>query len=129
MKPLPSAAGLLTCWLLGVSWATAQTPPTAEQLSFFEKKIRPVLATHCYKCHAADAEKIRGELLLDTREGIRKGGLSGPAVVPGNPDKSVLIKAIRHKDEKLKMPQKQKLPDEVIADFERWVKIGRPRFP
>ncbi len=126
MKRVLRALGLLTCCLYGVSRAAAETGPTAEQISFFEKKIRPVLATHCYKCHAADAEKVRGELLLDTREGVRKGGETGPIIVAGNPEKSLLIKALRYKDDKLKMPKKEKLPDEVIADFEQWVKMGAP---
>jgi hypothetical protein len=100
--------------------------PTPEQLAFFEKKIRPVLIDQCYKCHAADAEKVRGGLLLDTREGVHKGGDSGAVVVPGNPDRSALIKAVRYKDEATKMPPKGKLPDEVIADLEAWVKMGAP---
>jgi hypothetical protein len=100
--------------------------PTPEQVAFFEKKIRPVLIDQCYKCHAADAEKIRGGLLLDTREGVHKGGDSGPVVVPGNPDRSALIKAVRYKDEATKMPPKAKLPNEVIADLEAWVKMGAP---
>jgi hypothetical protein len=98
--------------------------PTAEQVAFFEKKIRPVLIEHCYKCHAADAEKVKGGLLLDTREGSLKGGDTGPAVVPGDVAKSLLIKAIRYKDESVQMPPKGKLPDAVVADFERWVKAG-----
>ena len=100
--------------------------PTAEQLAFFEKKVRPALVEHCYKCHAADAEKVRGGLVLDTREGVRKGGDTGPAVVPGSPDRSPLITAVRYQDEATKMPPKAKLPDEVIADFEAWVKMGAP---
>jgi hypothetical protein len=100
--------------------------PTAEQLAFFEKKIRPVLVDHCQKCHSADAEKVKAELYLDTREGVRKGGESGASIVPGNPDRSLLIKAMRHKDESIAMPPKQKLPDNVIADFEAWVKMGAP---
>src|SRR5262249_25132161 len=66
--------------------------PTADQVAFFEKKIRPVLVDQCGKCHSATAEKLKGGLLLDTRDGLRKGGDSGPAVVPGNPDRSTLIK-------------------------------------
>ena len=62
--------------------------PTTEDLAFFEKKIRPVLVQNCYKCHSASSEEVQGELLLDTREGIRKGGLSGHAVVPKNLDES-----------------------------------------
>ncbi len=100
--------------------------PTAEQLTFFEKKIRPVLVEHCYKCHSTEAEKIKGEFLLDTRAGIRTGGTTGPAIVPGNPDRSVLIQGLRHKNPDTAMPPKGKLPDQVIADFEAWVKMGAP---
>jgi hypothetical protein len=100
--------------------------PSAEQIAFFEKKIRPVLVDKCYKCHAADSEKVKAELYLDTREGVRKGGESGAAIVPGNPARSLLIRAIRFKDESMQMPPKAKLPDEVIADFEAWVKMGAP---
>ena len=78
----------------------------AKQIEFFEKKIRPVLVEQCYECHSGQAEKVKGGLLLDTRDGIRKGGDSGPAVVPGEPDESLLIKALRH-DEELKMPPKK----------------------
>ncbi len=100
--------------------------PTPEQLAFFEKKIRPVLAEHCYQCHAQDAKKLRGGLLLDTRDGARHGGDSGPAIVPGAPGKSLLVQAVRHQDKNLQMPPKQKLPDAVIADLEQWVRIGAP---
>jgi len=100
--------------------------PTAEQLAFFEKKIRPVLVESCYNCHSAQAEKVKGELYLDTREGIRKGGATGPSIVAGNPDRSPLIKGMRHKDPDTAMPPKGKLPDAVIADFEAWVKMGAP---
>src|SRR5690242_5326886 len=76
--------------------SNAAESPTAEQISFFEKNIRPVLVKECYGCHSATAEKIRGGLTLDTRDGIRKGGDTGPAVVPGEPKKSLLLKAIKH---------------------------------
>lgn len=92
---------------------------------FFESKIRPVLAEHCYSCHSATAKKIKGGLLLDTRPGWQKGGDSGPAIVPGHPEKSLLIKALHFGDD-LKMPPKAKLPAAVIADFEAWVKMGAP---
>ena len=77
---------------------------TAEGIAFFEKKIRPVLVEHCYKCHSASSEKMKGGLLLDTREGIRKGGESGHAVVPGNLKESLLISALKHDD--FEMPPK-----------------------
>jgi hypothetical protein len=95
-------------------------------IEFFEKKIRPVLVEHCYECHAASAKKVRGGLLLDSRDGVRKGGESGPALVPGEPDKSLLIKAVRYTDAETKMPKKGKLPAAVIADLEAWVKMGAP---
>src|SRR5262249_53930707 len=132
---LPAAlAGLLA---LEMTPADAQPPkggtpaafndkPTPEQLAFFEKKIRPVLVEKCYKCHAADAEKIRAGLTLDTRAGLRKGGDTGPAIVPGNSDRSLLIKALKSSDPDTAMPPKGKLPDDVIADFEAWVKMGAP---
>ncbi|MEW6305676.1 MAG: DUF1553 domain-containing protein [Verrucomicrobiota bacterium] len=109
--------------------AVAERAPTSEELEFFEKKIRPVLAKSCYSCHSADAEKIKGGLVLDTREGIRKGGDTGPSVVPGDVEHSLLIKAIRYDDDELQMPPKKdggKLPSDVIADFEQWVRMGAP---
>src|SRR5439155_14686178 len=103
----------------------APAQPPAE---FFERKIRPVLAEHCYKCHSADAEKakkLKGGLRLDTRDGLRKGGDSGPAVVPGKADESLMVRALRY-DGDLKMPPTKKLPEAIIADFERWVAMGAP---
>ena len=102
---------------------------TAEQRDFFEKKIRPVLSDKCYKCHAENAEKIKGGLTLDTREGIRRGGDNGPAVVPGDLKESLLIDAIHYENKDFAMPPKKsggKLPDDVIKDFEKWVQMGAP---
>jgi hypothetical protein len=103
-----------------------ETAATPEQLAFFEKNIRPVLARECYSCHATTAEKIRGGLALDTREGLRKGGSDGPVIVPGDPKSSLLIRAIKREDANHKMPPKKKLADDVIADFEKWVAMGVP---
>ncbi|WP_064736162.1 PSD1 and planctomycete cytochrome C domain-containing protein [Chthoniobacter flavus] len=103
--------------------------PTADQLAFFEKNIRPVLADKCYKCHSAQSEKVKGGLVLDTREGIRMGGDSGHAVVPGNLKESLLVTALHWQDKDLQMPPEKdggKLPDNVIADFEKWIIIGAP---
>ncbi|HIG80801.1 MAG TPA: hypothetical protein EYQ62_03975, partial [Verrucomicrobiales bacterium] len=88
---LTATAGLALSTLV----LPAQQNPTAAQVDFFEKKIRPVLVQQCYKCHSAKSEKIKGELLLDTKAGTRKGGESGPAVVPRNLRKSLLIEAVR----------------------------------
>ncbi|MCI0699552.1 MAG: DUF1549 domain-containing protein, partial [Planctomycetia bacterium] len=100
--------------------------PTADQLAFFEKKIRPVLVDHCYKCHSAEAEKVKAEFFLDTRDGLRKGAAGGPPIIPGSPEKSKLIAALKHRNPETAMPPKGKLPDSVIADFETWIKMGAP---
>ncbi len=101
--------------------------PTSEGVEFFEKKIRPVLIESCYGCHSAQSKKPQGGLLLDSREALLRGGASGqPAIAPGDPDKSLLIRAIRHTDPKLQMPLGGKLPEAVIRDFEEWVKMGAP---
>ena len=101
--------------------------PTAEELLFFEGKIRPVLVQHCYECHSGEAllnDNLENELFLDSKAGIRKGGVSGPAVVPGETGSSLLIKAIRH--DLFNMPPDTKLAAEVIADFTKWVEMGAP---
>ncbi|MDW8221456.1 MAG: DUF1553 domain-containing protein [Gemmatales bacterium] len=97
-------------------------------LEFFEKKIRPVLVAECYQCHSAQAEKVRGHLRLDSRQAMLQGGSSGaPAVVPGKVEESLLVAALRH--DGLKMPPKKKLPPQVIADFEQWIRLGAPMPP
>ena len=99
---------------------------TPSQSEFFENKIRPLLADNCYKCHSAQSEKVKGGLLLDSRDGVLRGGDSGPVIVPGDPEKSLLIKAVRYTDPDLQMPKKNKLPDESIAALEQWVRMGAP---
>src|SRR5437867_4979890 len=90
----------------------AEISPSAGA-EFFESKIRPVLVDNCFKCHSAAAPKLKANLHLDTREGMLKGGDSeDPAIVPGDPEKSPLIKAIRYTDKDLQMPPKKKLSDE-----------------
>lgn len=108
---------------------SAQEKLSPSQLNFFETKIRPVLVDHCYACHSEEAGEIQGGLLLDSREGIRRGGDSGAAVVPGKLNDSLLISAIRYVNDDLTMPPKDeggKLPDDVIRDFETWVRMGAP---
>jgi hypothetical protein len=95
-------------------------------IDFFEKKVRPILTQHCYGCHSAAAKKRRGGLYLDSRDALRKGGDTGPAVVPGKPAASLLLKAVRYDDDVLRMPPKGKLPDAVIADLEKWIALGAP---
>ncbi len=103
----------------------AQTPD-ADGVEYFEKNIRPVLATRCYVCHSAAAPKLQGGLQLDSRDALRKGGNSGSPITPGDPDSSLLIKALRYSDPALKMPPGKALPPEVVAHFEQWVKMGAP---
>src|SRR5436190_6838 len=103
------------------------TRAVSEDFTFFEKKIRRVLAESCFECHSSTSKKVKGGLLLDTREAFLKGGDTGPAVLPGKPDESLLIKAIRYADKDLQMPPKdKKLPDSVISDFVQWVAMGAP---
>ncbi len=107
--------------------ADTGVPLSAGDLEFFETKIRPVLVDQCYRCHSSQATRVRGELLLDTKAGSLEGGASGPSVVPGKPDQSLLIEAIRYNNPDLQMPPKgNKLPDEIIANFVEWISRGAP---
>src|SRR5205809_1203619 len=90
----------------------------------FEKKIRPVLASRCYACHSSSAPAPQGGLLLDSTQGIRRGGNSGPAIQPGDPEHSLLLRAIRYTDKKLKMPPDNPLSPELVAEFELWIREG-----
>ncbi len=121
------AALLAALALGGASLAQEQAPKiSAEDADFFESKVRPVLVERCYECHSAKAEKPKGHLLLDTREGTLKGGDQGPAFVAGDPDRSPLVKAVRWADEDFRMPPKKKLSKDEIAALEEWVKRGAP---
>jgi hypothetical protein len=93
--------------------------------NLFESKIRPILVERCYECHSAE-KKQKGGLLLDTKEGMLKGGDTGPALVAGDPAKSLLITAVKWTDKDLQMPPKKQLTEEQIADLEAWVKMGAP---
>ncbi len=112
---------LLYCGLLASS-ALINSTKAADDDEFFEKKIRPVLVRYCYECHSTAAAKLKGKLLLDSRDSIRRGGETGPAVVPGKPKASLILAALRH--ESFEMPPDRKLPDNIIADFETWIKTG-----
>jgi hypothetical protein len=94
----------------------------ASSLGFFETRIRPVLIEHCHECHSAAAEKVHGGLRVDSRDGLRRGGDSGPAVAPGEPDASLLLAALRH--DGFEMPPSGRLPDDVVADFAAWIEAG-----
>ncbi len=102
---------------------TAQSSPGDE---FFEKKIRPVLVDNCYGCHSSKLKNPMGGLVLDSRSGLLRGGVSGPVIVFGKPLESLLIRALRYSDLRLKMPPTGRLPDSVISDFEEWIAAGAP---
>ena len=109
--------------------ATAALPP--DQIEFFETTIRPILVESCYKCHSETEGKSNGSLTLDTRDALLKGGATGPALIAGDPDKSLLIQAVRYADEDLQMPPLKngiggKLSPEKIAALETWIRLGAP---
>ena len=110
--------------VLGANSAADEPAPSG--LEFFEKKIRPLLARHCYECHSRQIEEPKSGLRLDSREDILQGGAHGAAIVPGKPDKSRLITAINYADKRLQMPPRGKLSDEAIADLTEWVRLGTP---
>ncbi|NDB75612.1 MAG: DUF1549 domain-containing protein, partial [Verrucomicrobia bacterium] len=97
------------------------------EFDFFERRIRPVLTQHCYECHSATSKSLKAGLRVDTRDGLRLGGKSGePAVVPGDVEKSLLLKAIRHASADLQMPPKKQLSAQQISDIETWIRSGAP---
>jgi len=97
----------------------------AEGIAFFEKNIRPVLANNCYRCHSTEARNLKGDLFLDSKQGMLNGGESGPVIVPGKPAESRLLQAIRQVG-KLKMPPRDKLSGQVAANFAEWIRMGAP---
>jgi hypothetical protein len=101
--------------------AIQSTPAAAQSADFFEARVRPVLAANCYDCHA---DGQMGGLRLDSREGLLKGGRSGPALLPGDPDKSLLIQAVRQTSETLKMPKGGRLKPDEIEALSEWVRAG-----
>ena len=96
------------------------------EIQFFESRIRPVLVEHCYECHSADADEVKGNLRVDTREGLLEGGNNGEAVVPGKVDEGFLLPALRYEEDDYQMPPDGKLPDAILADIEKWIEMGAP---
>jgi len=121
---LVAFAGLGLAVALFASLSQPQLPtPTPEQATFFETKVRPVLLGNCLPCHGSKSQMAG--LRLDTSSGFLRGGDSGPAIVPGEPNKSLLITVI-HQTGAIKMPKGGKLKANEIADLEAWVKVGAP---
>ncbi len=103
-----------------------ERPISEEDLAFFEKRIRPLLIQRCYECHSQESKELHGELLVDSRATIRRGGTLGVAVVPGDPEHSLLLTAVRGTDSSLQMPPDGRLSDDEIRDLEQWIRMGAP---
>ena len=117
---------LLWLWPGCLAIGTGAAELAREHHEFFERKIRPLLAERCYECHSTAKNKSKGGLTLDTRDGLLRGGDTGPSLVPGDPEKSRLIEAVRYKNRDLQMPPKNPLSPEQVRDLEQWVKLGAP---
>src|SRR4051812_12681751 len=123
---LSNLAGKLLCFAMLSLPLAAAADSLSEDATFFETKIRPLLADRCYDCHSA-GKKQKGGLLLDSKSGWEHGGDSGPAILPRKPEASLLIKAVQWQDKDLQMPPEKaggKLTDSQIADLAQWVKQG-----
>ena len=111
-------------WLPVLLCASAPAFAQAPEAEFFESRIRPVLATRCLGCHSSTLAAPKGDLVVDTKAGLARGGRLGPAIVPGKPAESRLLQALSYTNQNLAMPPGGKLPDHVIADFEQWIARG-----
>ena len=123
----PWYVGAMVCVLssLGTQYSFADEKPSAEQIQFFESKVRPIFVDHCYECHSATADEVEAELLLDSKWGWMTGGESGPAIIPGNLEDSLVIDAVRYEENKVTaMPPRSKLSDQEIEILEKWVQMG-----
>src|SRR3954469_2624228 len=124
---LAAMLGILLALTGGVEAAVEAAPAgdtPAAQAQFFEREIRPLLVNRCYECHSAGAKKVKGGLLLDSREGVMRGGDSGAVIVPGDVERSPLIRAIRYVDADLQMPPKQRLSKREVDARVEWVRTG-----
>jgi|UniRef100_UPI003784ABF3 hypothetical protein len=124
MSRQPSRFHHFIAFLVASAGLVAAADMTPDQRAFFESKIRPVLVKQCYECHSQGAKKLGGKLLLDAPSEMIVGGESGPSLIPGKPDESLIIQAVRY--DGLEMPPKKKLPEQVVNDFITWVKMGAP---
>jgi cytochrome c553 len=117
----------LPLYVVSLCAAVAASVARADEgTELFERKIRPALIEHCFECHSAKADKLKGGLRLDHADGIRAGGESGPSITAGKSDESLLFDAVSYNGLASEMPPKGKLPDRVIAEFRRWIDLGAP---
>ena len=126
MIRLSILASLLLSVIVFSSTVSAKEKQDPKATAFYEQHIRPLLIKHCYECHSEKMEEQQGGLLLDRKSSWMKGGTSGKAIIPGNPNGSLLIKAVRYGNEDYQMPPDGKLSDKEIKLLERWVKLGAP---
>jgi len=124
--PAPCLLASVGILLAVGSPVAAQTANEKAGLDLFEKSVRPLLSQRCYGCHNAGSGVLRGGLAVDTKDGLLSGGNHGAAIVPGNPDKSLLLKAIAYTDNNLQMPPGTKLPDDQVEAIRRWIQMGAP---
>ena len=124
---------VLLVGLVGVAPVSVDAlPPRApignspEPARFFRDRIEPILRDHCFRCHSDRADQVEADLRLDSREALLRGGDQGPAVEPGEPDRSLLMTAVRYELDDLKMPPDRRLDDRQIADLEQWIRMGTP---
>tara|TARA_R110002111_G_scaffold262875_1_gene342537 strand:+ start:101673 stop:104633 length:2961 start_codon:yes stop_codon:yes gene_type:complete len=110
-------------WRTLLGWLLLTSPVFADDNAFFIESVEPILKQHCYECHSHTAGVMEGDLTLDWRSGWKTGGSRGTAIVPGDPEKSLLVKAVRHSDPELKMPEK-KLSDQQITILTQWIRSG-----
>ncbi|MCO6453810.1 MAG: hypothetical protein J5I93_00705, partial [Pirellulaceae bacterium] len=130
-----ASGGAWLIWVAGLlvaPTAWGESPADMQrQTAYFRQRIEPVLTAHCYQCHSSGAETLEAGLRLDDPASLRRGGDSGPVLVPGEPDKSLLLQALRHENGLEMPPDQPRLPDSVIRDFRQWIAGGAfdPREP
>src|SRR6516164_2202839 len=128
VRLIPAIPAVLAVCLGLVDARADEAPPTADEVEFFEKKIRPLLVMRCFECHSDKGKGVKGGLHLDSRSGILTGGDSGPAVIPEKPAESLLVEAINYPQDGVQMPPRGKLPKEEIELLTEWVRRGA-QFP
>ena len=124
---IASFLAAMTLWQPGNVASANDAPADSETHAvYFNEYVLPIFQKHCYECHSHQAKNVKGGLVLDSRNGWTVGGESGPAVVPGNPDKSLLISAIGYANSDLQMPPTGRLAKRDIDRLMQWVKMGAP---